>query len=96
MLDALRLRFPEDNILYWRDKSRREVDFVIRRGDGQVDLVECEIDPYRLDPGPTRLFRSRYAAGANYIVTPAVSAPYRIRHDMLTFTVCPTAHLASI
>ncbi len=96
VLDALRLRFPVDNILYWRDKSRREVDFVVQREDGRVDVVECEIDPYRLDPGPTRLFRSRYASGANYIVTPAVSAPYRIRHDRLTFTVFSTAHVASI
>ena len=96
VLDALRLRFPETSILYWRDKSRREVDFVIRRGTGQVDLVECEIDPYALDPGPTRLFRSRYATGENFIVTPAVSEPYRIRHGPLTFTVCSTAHLASI
>ena len=96
VLDALRLRFPADNILYWRDKSRREVDFVVRRGEGHVDLVACEIDPYALDPGPSMLFRSRYAVGANYIVTPAVSAPYRIRHDLLTFTVCSTAHLASI
>ena len=96
VLDTLRLRFPEDRILYWRDKSRREVDFVIQHGTGGVDLVACETDPYALDPGPAELFRSRYVAGTNYIVTPAVGAPYRIRHGSLAFTVCSTPYLASI
>ena len=96
VLDALRLRFPEDRILYWRDKTRREVDFVIQRSTGHVDLVACEIDPYALDPEPAALFRSRYARGANYIVTPAVQAPYRIRHGSMTYTVCSTSCLASI
>ncbi len=96
VLDALRLRFPEDRVLYWRDKSRREVDFVIQHGTGGVDLVACETDPYALDPGPAELFRSRYARGANYIVAPTVHAPYRIRHGSMTFTVCSTHHLVSI
>ena len=95
VLDALRLRFPEDRIHYWRDKSRREVDFVIRRETGGIDLVACELDPYALDPGPTELFRSRYAAGENYIVTPRTSPAYRIRHGPLAFTACSTAYLAS-
>lgn len=96
VLDALRLRFPEDRVLYWRDKSRREVDFVIQHGTGGVDLVACETDPYALDPGPAELFRSRYEAGTNYIVAPAVGVPYRIRHGSLAFTVCSTPYLASI
>ena len=89
-------RFPEEDILYWRDKSGRELDFVIRRETGAVDLVECEIDPYALDPEPVELFRSRYPAGGNYIVTPVESAPYRIRNGSLTFTVCPTRYLDAI
>ena len=32
-LDELRSRFADEDIFYWQDKSRREVDFVIRRGD---------------------------------------------------------------
>lgn len=97
VLDALRSRFPEEDILYWRDKSGRELDFVVRRETGAVDLVECEVvDPYALDPEPVALFRSRYAAGGNYIVTPVESGPYRIRHGSLTFTVCATSYLDSI
>ena len=93
VLDALRLRFREDSIRYWKDKSRREVDFVIQRETGDVDLVACEIDPYALDPGPAELFRSRYPTGANYIVTPAVRTPYRIQHGSMTFTVCFAPHI---
>ena len=95
VLDELRLQFRENSVRYWRDKSRREVDFVIQRGTGDVDLVACEIDPYALDPGPAELFRSRYAKGANYIVTPAVRSPYRIQHGSMTFTVCSTPYPAA-
>ncbi len=31
VLDALRFRGADENIFYWQDKSRREVDFVVRR-----------------------------------------------------------------
>ncbi|MCY3820294.1 MAG: DUF4143 domain-containing protein [Gammaproteobacteria bacterium] len=96
VLDALRSRFPEEDILYWRDKSGRELDFVVRRETGAVDPVECEVDPYAPDPEPAELFRSRYPAGGNCIVTPAESAPYRIRHGSLTFTVCANSYLDSI
>ncbi len=34
VLDSLLMRCPEQDVLYWRDKSRREVDFVIRHGGG--------------------------------------------------------------
>lgn len=96
VLDALRLRFAEDAVLYWRDKSGREIDFVIRRETEAVDVVECEVDPYALDPDPVERFRSRYPSGANYILTPDASAPYRIRHGALTFAVCSTPYLDSI
>ena len=40
VLDSLRFRFADENIFYWQDKSRREVDFVIRRGRDRVDVLE--------------------------------------------------------
>ena len=33
VLDTLRFRYPDEEIHHWQDKSRREVDFVIRRAE---------------------------------------------------------------
>ena len=103
VLDALRLRFAEEDVLYWQDKARREVDFVIRRPGGRVDAVECKINPDKLNPAPIAAFRQRYPLGRNYVATPLVrepsagereglaprkKEPYAIRRGGLEFTVC--------
>ena len=88
VLDALRLRFADEDVLYWQDKARREVDFVIRRTGGRVDAVECKINPDKLNPAPIAAFRQRYPVGRNYVATPLASEPYGIRRGGLAFTIC--------
>lgn len=94
VLDSLLIRFQENDVLYWQDKPRRQVDFVIRRSEGAVDTIECKINPDRLNAGPVEVFRRIYPKGANYIVTPLDREPYRIRRGELTFSVCSTRHLS--
>lgn len=93
VLDSLRFRHPDDDIYYWQDKSRREIDFVIRRSRGQVDVVECKINPDRLDPTPVEAFRALYPTGDNYIVSPAVKTPRLLRRGKLVFNAVNTKHL---
>lgn len=88
VLDALRFRFADENIFYWQDKSRREVDFVIRRGRDRVDVLECKINPGKLDAKSIEAFRELYPEGDNYIVSPAVKKAYRVRRGDLLFTAC--------
>ena len=107
VLDVLLARFPEHDVLYWQDKVRREVDFVVRRTEGRVDLVECKMNPDKLNLAPIAAFRKRYPKGHNYVATPLARAPYRIRRsarrtrgacpsqEELVFTVCSTGDLAS-
>lgn len=90
VLDSLRFDFADDAIFYWQDKSHRELDFVIRRDRGRVDLVECKINPDKLDPAPTEAFRALYPSGENYVVCPEVRAPYRVRRGGRVFTLCTT------
>ena len=87
VLDSLRFRLSDDRIFYWRDKAGREVDFVIRRARDRVDLVECKMDPDELDGASVRAFRRLYPAGENFLASPAVKEPYRIRRAGHTFTV---------
>lgn len=90
VLDSLRFHFADGDIFYWQDKSRREVDFVIRRDRDRLDLVECKINPDKLDPAPVEAFRALYPSGENYVVSPGTKAPYRIRRSDRVFTVCAT------
>jgi hypothetical protein len=94
VLDTLRFRFADEDLFYWQDKSRREVDFVIRRGRDRVDVLECKINPDKFDAKPIETFRGLYPRGDNYIVSPAVKKPYDVRRGDLVFTVCTTRDLA--
>ncbi len=87
VLDSLRFRLSDDRIFYWRDKGGREVDFVIRRARDRLDLVECKMDPDELDGASVRALRRLYPAGENFLASPAVKEPYRIRRAGHTFTV---------
>lgn len=93
VLDALRIRFGDERVFYWRDKLHREVDFVIRRARGRVDLVECKINPDQVEAKAIDAFRARYPEGNDYVVSPGVKQPYRIRRRGRVLTVCSTAHL---
>jgi len=95
VLDALRFRFSDEDIFYWQDKSQREVDFVVRRGRDQVDVIECRINPDKVVVKPVEVFRGLYPEGDNYIVSPGVKNPYRIRRGKLIFTACSTSDLPS-
>lgn len=90
VLDSLRFRYRDEDIFYWLDKSHREVDFVIRRERDRVDLIECKIDPGRLNIAAVKAFRSLYPLGDNYIVSPAAKQPYRVRRGDWVFTICTT------
>ena len=94
VLDTLRLRFAEDDVLYWQDKARREVDFVIRRTGGRLDVVECKINPDKLQPAPIETFRRHYPLGDNYMATPLAGNPYTIKRGGLVFTVCSGGDIA--
>ena len=93
VLDALRFRHPDHGIFYWRDKAGREVDFVIPRERGRVDLVECKVDPDALSPAAVEAFRAWYPEGENFLVAPVVKTPYHVRRGSRVFTVCTTRHL---
>lgn len=93
VLDSLRSRHLDEDIFYWRDKSGREVDFVVRREDGRVDAFECKINPDEVTRTAVEALRRRYPLGRNYIVVPAAREPYRIRRGECEFTVCGTCDL---
>lgn len=96
VLDELRTLYPNHVIHYWRDKSHREIDFVIDRGGNGVDTVEAKIDPDAVNIGSLRVFRDTYPRGINYVVCPFVDKAYTRRKAGLSVHVCGTHNLSTI
>jgi len=86
VLDVLRAATWGEGLHFWRDKSGREVDFVIRRGR-DVDAVECKINVDRFDPKSLGIFRESYPQGINYLVCPSVRSSFSRRFGDLVVKV---------
>lgn len=87
VLDELRARVDERAIGYWRDKSGRELDFVVRRSQGAVDVYECKVNPDHFEPEGLKTFRSQYPSGRNFVAGPSIDVPYDRRYGDL-FVTC--------
>ena len=83
ILDTLRTVVDDHHLNYWRDKSGREVDFVIKSGRRQADAVECKINPDHFDSANLTVFRSLYPEGRNYVLSPNVKTSYQRRFGKL-------------
>jgi uncharacterized protein len=77
VLDDLRTRYDRQNIYFWRDKSGREVDFIIKGARNQVDAIECKVNPDKFNFKDLLVFRSLYPDGKNFVLSPKVLTPYQ-------------------
>jgi len=75
VLDVLRTATGSEGLFYWRDKSGREIDFVVRQGR-DAHVVECKINPDRFDAAAIVEFRRLYPRGQNYLACPGTGDPY--------------------
>jgi predicted AAA+ superfamily ATPase len=96
VLDYLRTAIDPGRLYFWRDKSDREVDFVIRRPAETVDAVECKISPDHLDTASLQAFRAVYPKGRNLVVSPLVKAPYTRERQGLRISYCGFADLSAL
>ena len=92
VLDTLRSSVLEERLGYWRDKSGREVDFTVSRGN-EVDAVECKLHPSRFAATSLEAFRRLYPRGRNLLVCPGVQQPYERRYGKMHVHVCSTGAL---
>jgi len=92
VLDVLRAATGGEGLFYWRDKSGREVDFVVRKGR-EVHVVECKISPDGFNAEALAIFRGLYPKGRNFLVCPGVGEPYERRVGGLVMRVAACADL---
>lgn len=96
VLEHLQAYFPDVPLHYWRDKTGREVDFVLVRSRDEVDAIECKWNPAQFDPAGLKTFRSWYPRGANYLVCPVTGPGFSQRFGALEIKICdPTGIGAS-
>jgi len=88
VLEYLQAHFPDLPVRYWRNKTGREVDFVLERPRDRVDAVECKWNPADFDAASLQLFRTRYPKGRNYLVTPRERPAYVKKFGALEVSVC--------
>ena len=79
VLDTLRAAGLTPQLGYWRDKSDREIDFVLRRERDFVDAIECKIDPSRFNLENLEAFRKLYPKGNNWLISPKVDSTFTRR-----------------
>ena len=94
VIDSLHAQFPSENVLYWRDKSNREIDFIVRTKRSEHHTIECRIDVDRVSVKTLAHFRERYPNGLNFVVSPRVLRPYRSRIEGLEITFCDGANIS--
>jgi predicted AAA+ superfamily ATPase len=80
VLNEMQARLQGEPILYWRDKSQHEVDFVLRRRGATPLAIECKWSADSFDPGNLQAFRRQYPKGANLVVAQDVERTFRRRH----------------
>lgn len=61
---------------FWRDKSQREIDFVISDGGEEVHAIECKWNPTSVESKNFAAFRSLYPKGRNFVIHPGATSPY--------------------
>lgn len=93
VLDELRTVTSCSAIHYWRDKSQREVDFVVKRPGGRVDAIEAKINPDAFEIKGLSAFRALYPQGSNLLVCPFVKVPYIMKKGAFEIRVCNTGDL---
>ncbi len=72
VLDALRTGHDSSSLHYWRDKSNREIDFVIDNMKSRADAIECKLNPDAYHPDVLLHFRGLYPKGSNFVVCPGI------------------------
>ncbi len=69
VLDTL-IAAGEPRVHFWRDKSQREIDFILPRGRERVDAIECKWKPSAWEARGLSAFRAIHPKGRNFVVSP--------------------------
>ncbi len=96
VLDELEAKFHILPVHYWRDKQKREIDFVVRGRNGTCQAIECKWNASKFDLRNLNAFRSLYPQGANIVVSNISIPPYTRRMDRFEVIFTAPGNLTEI
>ncbi len=94
VLESLQALTDPAKLHYWRDKAKREVDFVIPRRGG-CDAIECKWSASSFDPAGLVALRAAHPGGRNIVVVPQGRTHTR-RFGELEVTLAPIEAMAGV
>jgi len=68
VLDSLHFELPPEEIHYWRDKQRHEIDFVWAPRKGQPVAIQCKWRTAACDPDDFAPFTNLYPNAARWVI----------------------------
>jgi len=89
VLDMLKVHYNE--VYYWQNKNKYEIDFIVKGTDNSVHGFECKVNPAKFDPKALLKFREFYPSGINYCFSPHIKNPYKRRFGNLEVKFISTA-----
>ena len=89
VLNELLAQTQQRDILYWRDKAKHEIDFVLAKAAGEPVTIECKWSAQDFDPANLVVFRRQYPKGKNFVVAADIDRPYSRHYEKVAVTfVC--------
>ena len=76
VLNEIQASLQTQQVHYWRDKNKHEIDFVIRRRGSAPDAIECKWSAGEFDPKNLLAFRRQYPQGKNWVVSTDVDQEF--------------------
>lgn len=80
ILNELQAHRQTQEINYWRDKNKHEIDFIVRKRGRAPDAIECKWSAGSFDIRNLLAFRRQYPEGKNWVVSADVDQPF-VRHS---------------
>jgi predicted AAA+ superfamily ATPase len=93
VLNELLTFVDRGDIHIWRDKSKNEVDFIIKRRGKDPIAVECKWKASEFNPHGLKVFRGIHPKGANLMVSSDITAPRTKKFENLAITFLPLERL---
>ena len=69
-------RLQTRKLCYWRDKSNHEIDIIVDVRGRDPIAIECKWSASDFDAKNLQIFRKRYPAGENFVVSADVDRPF--------------------
>ncbi len=93
VLNELKAGLQDDEILCWRDKQGREVDFICRRRGKDPVAIEVKWSASAFDPGGIRAFRALHPGSMNILVANDIQQSYTREVAGMLVRFCPLVDL---